>query len=106
MTISDVVCLPFSQPVSMRRGSMIAAMVHSKPIITTGPSQEVLKHNRNCWLMNNNSATEISKAVNRVIGDRELAKKLAKGSGQSSSDFVWSKIAEAHTAIYDLLIKT
>ncbi len=96
----DVVCLPFDQPVSMRRGSLIAALEHHKPIITTGPASEVLVHKKNSWLLTNNNPSEIQQAVTTLLSDVKLATLLRSQTKQIAKQFEWGQIVEQHEEIY------
>lgn len=102
--IADVVVLPFDQPVSMRRGSLIAALSHGCSIATTGPASEVLIDRKNCWLMPDNTSVNIAKAVNGLLGEPKLAKLIGLNAKKTSQQFSWKEIAKRHDSEYQRLL--
>jgi len=100
LQLSSIVVLPFNQPASMRRGSLIAAMSHGCSIATTGPVAEVLVDNKNCWLMQDNSPHSITKAVNGLLDEPKLAKLIGLNAKETSKQFEWKEIAGRHDSEY------
>lgn len=103
-TLSDLVVLPFDQPASLRRGSLIAAIMHGCAIVTTGPCEELLEDGKNCSLLINNSPENIAQSVGSLLSKPEKLAILRKGAIKLQSEFDWSKIAEKHVAQYQRTI--
>ncbi len=105
LQISDAVVLPFNQPVSLRRGSVLAALAHGKLVVTTGPSEDPeLKHRQNCYLLENNNQTAIAAAIQELFDDSKLATLIATRARALAANFDWKEIAKKHEEIYRQLI--
>lgn len=105
LQICDIVALPFNQPVSLRRGSVLAALAHGKPVITTGPSQDkLLQDRKNCYLLANNKPYTIELAINDLLNDPKLSKLLASGAHELAAHFDWNNIAKLHESIYKQIL--
>lgn len=105
LQIADLVVLPFNQPVSLRRGSVLAALSHGKVVVTTGPSEDSeLQNRKNCYLLGDNSPESIAKAINELFDDHKLAKLLSMQARELAAQFDWDKIAKQHVKIYHQLI--
>lgn len=104
LQLADVVVLPFSQPVSMRRGSLIAALAHGCAVITTGPANEVLIHHKNCWLIPDNSARSIADAASGLLDNPKLAKLIGLNAKKANQQFEWREIAKKHDSAYQRLL--
>jgi glycosyltransferase involved in cell wall biosynthesis len=100
LQLADIVVLPFNQPISMRRGSLIAALSHGCTIVTTGPATEVLIDRKNCWLMPDNTPINIARAVNGLLGQPKLAKLIGLNAKKTSQQFSWKEIAKRHDNEY------
>jgi len=103
LQLSDLVTLPFDQPISLRRGSMLAAIVHGIPVITTGPASPPLIDGENIIALPDNESDTIAKAVNRLLTDDKLRKLLRVGALKLASNFDWTEIAKKHLRIYEEL---
>lgn len=105
LQLADVVVLPFDQPVSMRRGSLIAALQHGCSVITTGPAMEVLVNEENCLLLRNNSKECIAEAVNRLLEQPKLAKLIGLNAKKTNQQFNWKEIADRHDSEYQRILQ-
>lgn len=105
LQLANVVVLPFDQPVSMRRGSLIAALSHGCTIVTTGPAKEVLIDRKNSWLMPNNLSGSIATAVNGLLDEPRLAKLIGLNAKEASKQFEWKEIADRHDSEYQRFLQ-
>lgn len=104
LQLASVVVLPFDQPISMRRGSLIAALSHGCTIATTGPAAEVLIDQKNSWLMPDNSPNNITRAIGGLLGEPKLAKLIGLNAKETSKQFEWKEIAKQHDSEYQRLL--
>lgn len=102
LSFSDICVLPFTDGVTLRRGTLMAALCHGKAIISTRsnyiPSQLVDKEN--ICLISVNNVKELEEAIKLLCIDNELRKKIAEKSEKLSKDFSWDKIAKIHKELY------
>lgn len=104
MQISYATALPFDAPISLRRGSLVAAIIHDLPIITTGPAEELLVDKKNCLLLVNNSPDQITKKINILLTNEKLYKLIKVNLSKVSKEFEWREIAKKNRQIYQKLI--
>lgn len=91
----DVCALPYRDGASFRRGSLMAALAHGLPIVTTHPRVSVpeLAHGRAVWLVSPEDPAALAQGIARVAGDAALARSLAAGAAELSLRFGWPSIA-------------
>lgn len=103
LSLSDICVLPFGDGVTLRRGTLMAALAHARPVISTKsykyiPSELIDKEN--IYLIPINDVEKLSEAIELLCVDDELRKKIAEGAGRAAKEFSWSKIAEHHNILY------
>ncbi len=106
LNAADVVVMPYKDGVSLRRGTLMAALAHGRPLITTRPHIPIpeLIHGENVWLTPIDDKNALSQSIAAVISDFELQEKLSKGALKLSSLYSWSVIAERTMAFYSKVI--
>ena len=92
---TDCCLLPYRDGISFRRGSLMAALAHSRPIISTTPAVELpeLVHGENVYLAPPLDPAALADAVIALRQDPVLAEKLASGAGRLAQAFRWDEIA-------------
>jgi glycosyltransferase involved in cell wall biosynthesis len=113
---ADIAVLPYADGASFRRGSLLAVLAHGLPVITTaggdrkvrGDTREPeswpeLVHGDNAILLQPGDVTELVSAIEMVASDAELRGRLARGAAAVARFFSWTRIAEAHAALYERL---
>ena len=98
----DAMGLPFADGVSLRRASMLAALDHGLPVVTTfpkRPSPEIQESNA-MLLVPPDDPAALSQALRRLYTDRELADTLGAAARQFARRFSWPLIAEHTLAVY------
>jgi glycosyltransferase involved in cell wall biosynthesis len=90
----DVMVLPYRDGVSLRRGSLMAALAHGCPIISTRPAHAVseIRDGENMLLVDG-SPESIAGAVLRLRDDPGLRARLGQGASELSVLFRWDTIA-------------
>ena len=118
---SDVCVLPYRDGASYRRGGLMAALVHGLPIVSTqkrenpepplpeqlsaGGGVPELVSGRNCLLVPPDDPVALAGAVQQVLSQPELARRLGEGALELSQAFSWQSIAEKHVALYGELLR-
>jgi glycosyltransferase involved in cell wall biosynthesis len=116
---ADMAVLPYADGASFRRGSLLAVLAHGLPIITTaGGDRKVsgdtsdpklwpeLLNGENAILVQPGNVAELVSAIEMVASDAELRGKLAQGAAAVAQFFSWTRIAEAHVALYSRLTRS
>ncbi len=101
LTACDMVALPFRDGVSFRRGSLMAALAHGCPIITTHPQMDVpeLISDEQVRMIPAESPTALSIAVEDLAYNPDLREELGRRARDLAQQFAWETIA-AQTADY------
>ena len=96
---ADVCVLPYRDGVSFRRGSFMAALVHGRPIISTGPRVPLpeLRDGENILLVPPDDPDVLADAVTVLAANPALRQRLSDGARELSRQFGWDHIA-ARTA--------
>jgi glycosyltransferase involved in cell wall biosynthesis len=99
LTAADCCALPFMDGVSFRRGSLMAALAHGCPIITTAPTvpDPLLVDRTHGWLVPPGDVPALADALRILAADADLRDRLATGARDLYRHFTWESIA-AHTA--------
>lgn len=119
---TDLCVLPFRDGATFQRGSLLAALVHGLPIVsTTAPPvassseplphgwtevNQGLLHGENVWLAPPASPRELADAIERVGGDAELRAYLSAGARNLAARLGWDGIARRHVDIYRSLLES
>jgi glycosyltransferase involved in cell wall biosynthesis len=104
----DVVALPYRDGVSLRRGTLMAALTHGRPVLSTLPQGPVpeLKHGENIWLVPPGDVDALVAALEILLQDPSLRDRLAAGAAAAASLFSWEHIAAATADFFDALTVT
>lgn len=92
----DMMVMPYRDGASLRRGTLMAALAHRRPLITTwpiGPTPH-LKHGVNVWFVPVDDEEAIVTAVTHLIENPEVAAALSQGAANVSENFSWKNIAK------------
>jgi glycosyltransferase involved in cell wall biosynthesis len=103
---SDVAVLPYRDGASFRRGSLMAAIAHAMPVISTEPAVKIpeLRHGENIWLARVRSPEALAAAAASLWRDPTLRRTLSQGARQLAGQFTWNSIADRHIEIYGELV--
>ena len=94
---SDICVLPFDDGVMLNRSSFAVAAAHGLPIITT--KGDVLEspfvHEKNVFLCPPRNPQSLASAVEFIMKDQELRRRLREGALQLASEwFSWDKVVQ------------
>jgi glycosyltransferase involved in cell wall biosynthesis len=106
MAAADLLVMPYRDGGSLRRGTLMAALAHGRPLITTQPGspQPALVHGQNVWLVPVDDPAALGDAILLLRADPPLRGRLAAGARQLSLTFSWDKIAAQTADFYETVI--
>jgi glycosyltransferase involved in cell wall biosynthesis len=92
---AEIMVMPYRDGVSLRRGTLMAALAHGRPIITTEPALRIpeLKHGENIWYVPVQEAAALVSAVEHLEQNPGLARQLSRNARMAAEGFSWDKIA-------------
>lgn len=95
----DLCVLPYADGISFQHGTLMAALAHNQPIVSTQPSVELpeLVHGENVWLVPPEEPDALAAAISALAANPVRRRNLAQGAAQLSAQFSWERIA-ARTA--------
>ncbi len=101
---ADVVVLPYRDGVSFRRTTLIAALQHGCPIVTTYPTNPALspeiRNGENMLLAPPRQVEPLAKAILHLAQDPVLRQSLSHGAKVLGKLFDWSAIARDTANLY------
>lgn len=105
---ADVAALPFADGASFRRGSLLAALTHGVPIITTTPHSPLtsdiggarLADGVNALLVPPGDAVALAGAIERLRTDSALRARIGAAGRALGGHFTWDAIAQHHETAY------
>ncbi len=104
---ADLACLPFQHGGSLRHGSLIAALTHDLPTVTTAvgslspvPGLPRLVSGENALLIAPNDPAAIVSAIEQLADRPALRDTLSAGTRKLAAAFSWETIAEQTIAFY------
>lgn len=102
---SDICVLPYKDGVSLRRGSLMAALAHGLPLISTRPSIQVkeLIEGENIVLVPPDDVEALAAKIQELAASEGLRRRLGDGAKRLSQAFSWERIAEETVALYSSL---
>jgi len=103
---ADMIALPFRDGVSFRRGSLMAALAHGCPIITTHPEvvTEELRGDVHARLIPPDSPTALALAIEDLADNPALRRTMGDHARELAAQFAWDRIAARTSAFYAELI--
>jgi glycosyltransferase involved in cell wall biosynthesis len=99
---SDIAVLPYVDGASLRRGTLMAALAHAMPIVTTTPRLPIpqFRAGENIALA---PAEDVEALALQVITLSEaplLRERLSRGAAQMAQEFTWPRIVDRHLELY------
>jgi glycosyltransferase involved in cell wall biosynthesis len=109
---ADVAVLPYREGATLRHGSLMAALAHGLPVVSTKAVNEqadpegvfpAIVDGENALLGSPEDYVGLADAVTRVMTDDRLRADLHQASLELASHFEWDVIAQKHLELYDRL---
>jgi len=110
---ADCAVLPYREGASLRHGSLMAALAHGLPIVSTRPPENVdqasgafplLRDSESALLVPPDDPVAAADAVTRLMSDAALRTRLAEGALSLSHHFEWDTIAQQHLEMYAWIV--
>jgi glycosyltransferase involved in cell wall biosynthesis len=104
---SDICVLPYRDGVSFRRGTLMAALAHGMPIVSTYPQVELVQivEGENMALAPRGDPEALADKIRAVAASDELRQRLARGASELSRLFSWEAIAEETFKLYERTLR-
>ncbi|HUZ77072.1 MAG TPA: glycosyltransferase family 4 protein [Chloroflexota bacterium] len=97
---ADVCVLPYRDGASFRRGTLMAALEHGLPIVTTAPAEAALVDGVNVRLAVAGNPEALAQAIASLADDTVLRKRLGHQAARLAKQFSWQSIAEKNMNLY------
>jgi glycosyltransferase involved in cell wall biosynthesis len=103
---ADMLVMPYRDGASLRRGTLMAALAHGRPLITTTPTAHTPQfiEGENCCLVPVGDVGVLVTAVQTLTNDANLRKTLGQGAAELAEQFSWGRIAEETAVFYQSLL--
>lgn len=107
---ADLCVLPYREGASYQHGTLMAALAHGLPIITTVPRAANLPHpsplpslrdGENCLLVPPDDAHALAQAIQRAAASPEMRARLSQGACDLARHFTWQTIVDQHIELYE-----
>jgi glycosyltransferase involved in cell wall biosynthesis len=103
----DVLALPYRDGASFRRGTLMAALAHGRPIVTTQPSPSSagdgpwkLEPERQFLAVPPGDPPALADAIERIARSPELARQLGDEARQLGDKLAWPALARRTREVY------
>jgi len=104
---ADAVVMPYRDGVSFRRTTLIAALRHGCPVISTTPANPALipeiLPGENMLLAEPNNAASLAQTLALLAGDDDMRERLSNGAKTLGDLFEWDTIATQTATLYRTL---
>ncbi len=98
---ADMIVLPYRDGVSLRRGTLMAALAHGRPIVTTPAQGDEPLLDANCLAFSPADDPErLAETIRQLAADPAKRARLAANAKQLAQAFEWATIAERTLALY------
>lgn len=110
MLAADAVVMPYRDGVSFRRTTLIAALRHGCPVVSTEPAQpnlipEIVPGD-NMLLAPPRNAAALAQTIAPLANDANLRRELSAGAKALGQMFDWSEIASQTAALYQTVTQS
>lgn len=100
---ADVCVLPFSKGVTSGHGTILTAIQHELPVVTTTPASgaaDYFIHRHNIMLVPIGDQEQLEAAVKEVLQSADLREKIKTNVKDLAARFDWTTIAQLHLDMY------
>jgi glycosyltransferase involved in cell wall biosynthesis len=102
-TAIDLCVLPYADGISFHHGTLMAALAHGQPILSTLPLVDLpeLVHGENVWLVSPEDPDALAVAIAALADAPAQRQRLAQGAAELSAQFAWDHIAARTVALIE-----
>ena len=106
LNAADLMVLPYRDGISLRRGTLMAALAHGRPVLSTEPAGPTppLAHGDNVWLVPRDDEVALAEAIRHLGARPDLRERLGRGAAAIAPHFTWERIAAQSAAFYRQLM--
>ena len=99
---ADLAVLPYRDGVSFRRGSLMAALVHGLPVVSTFPARPLAEviDGENMALVPPGDADALAARIAALAADAGARRRLSEGARTLAGQFGWEAIAARTAEVY------
>jgi glycosyltransferase involved in cell wall biosynthesis len=99
----DLCVLPYADGVSFHHGTLMAALAHHRPIVSTRPSIKLpeLVHGENVWLVPPQDPEATASAISELSIQPERLQRLSQGAANLARQFRWERIAARTAELFE-----
>jgi polysaccharide biosynthesis protein PslF len=108
LAAADCAALPYTDGVSVKRGSLMACLAQGLPIVTTLPARGEagdFHQGENLLLVPPRDAAALAGALEKLLGDPDLRARLALGAWDLARSFSWEDIARRQLEVFEAAAK-
>jgi glycosyltransferase involved in cell wall biosynthesis len=98
---SDITALPYRDGVSLRRGTLMAAMAHGRAIVTTNPETAAPEIEGALITVPPDNPEPLAEAIMQLWNNAPLRVALEQAARNASEHFSWATIARRTTEYYE-----
>lgn len=105
---SDICVLPFNHGASLKSGSLLAALAHGLPVLTTKTeaTSEDLRNGENVLMVPPRDHEALARGLERLVTSPGLRASLREAALALANRFSWNKIAGEHVQLYNMLLRS
>ena len=106
LVAADMVVMPYRDGASLRRGTLMAALAHGCPLITTEPTRATpeLVHGKNVWLVPVDDAAALKEAVQQLAAEPRLREQMGQTATAVAELFTWERIGEKTAGFFQEVV--
>lgn len=103
----DLCVLPYADGISFHHGTLMAALAHGRPILSTEPPVALpeLVPGENIWLVPRQDPQALADAIRTLAGQPERRQCLSQGAARLSTEFTWDRIARRTADLFEILVR-
>ncbi len=108
LAAADCAVLPYTDGISMKRGTLLACLEQSLSIISTLPEaagQVPFIDGQNMLLVPAKNISTLKAALEKYLQNPEVLAAFSKAAGDLREAFSWERIAEQHLALFEDVIE-
>lgn len=119
---SDLCVLPYREGASYQHGTLMAALAHGMPIVTTLPratggcigtmgdgdtgasALPQLRDGENCLLVTPDNPDALAQVIERAAASPELLSTIRRGASELAFNFTWDKIVQRQLDLFTRML--
>jgi glycosyltransferase involved in cell wall biosynthesis len=104
---ADLVVLPFTYGISLKSGSLLAALAHARPVVATHPplADPRLRPGEHLVCVPPRQSEPLAAASLGLLHDPIRRRQVAEAGASAAQPFNWRAIAESHLQLYARLLR-